>query len=64
VPRQDRHFERNKVFVPYLTVVEIAFTAVAYNHYLVIPLGLALLAIILLDMFLPIGGSSWLAASA
>ncbi len=51
VSRQDRRFERNKVFVPYLTVVEIALTAVAYNHYLAIPLGLALLAIVLLDVF-------------
>src|SRR5688572_1352010 len=48
IARRDRCYERNKIFVHYLSIVELAIGAVAYNHYLAIPLGLALLAGILL----------------
>lgn len=42
ITRRDRRYERNKIFVHYLSMVELAISAVAYNPYLVIPLGLAL----------------------
>jgi len=48
VARHDRRFERNKVFVHYLNLVEVALSAVAYNHYLAIPLALVLLGSLLL----------------
>jgi membrane protein implicated in regulation of membrane protease activity len=48
VARRGRRFERNKVFVHYLNIVEVALSAVAYNHYLAIPLALALLVSLLL----------------
>jgi len=51
VTRRDRRFERNKVFVSYLTIAEVALAGVAYNHYLAIPLGVALLLALLLDVF-------------
>jgi membrane protein implicated in regulation of membrane protease activity len=44
VTRRDRRYERNKIFVHYLSLVELVIGAVAYNPYLVLPLGLALLA--------------------
>src|SRR5262249_40349983 len=44
IARRDRRYERNKIFVHYLSIVELAIGAVAYNHYLALPLGLALLA--------------------
>jgi membrane protein implicated in regulation of membrane protease activity len=40
VTRRGRRFERNKVLVNYMNVGEIALTAVAYNHYLAIPIVL------------------------
>lgn len=51
VARRDRRFERNKVFVSYLTFAEVALAGVAYNHYLAIPLGVAMLLAWLLDVF-------------
>src|SRR5262249_60750429 len=48
IARRDRRYERNKIFVHYLSIVELAIGAVAYNHYLALPLGLALLAGVLL----------------
>jgi hypothetical protein len=41
---RDRRYEGNKIFVQYLSLVELAISAVAYNPFLAIPLGLALLA--------------------
>ena len=51
VARRDRRFERNKVFVSYLTLTEAAIAGVAYNHYLAIPLGIAILFALLLGVF-------------
>ncbi|HEY7492832.1 MAG TPA: NfeD family protein [Candidatus Tectomicrobia bacterium] len=48
ISRRDRRYERNKIFVQYLSLVEIAISAVAYNCFLAIPLGLLLLAGVLL----------------
>lgn len=48
IARRDRRYERNKIFVHYLSLVELAISAVAYNHFLAIPLGLALLTGVLL----------------
>src|SRR5574341_387191 len=39
IARCDRRYERNKIFVPYLSVVELVIAAVAYNHYLALPLS-------------------------
>src|SRR5262245_64229191 len=47
IARRDRRYERNKIFVHYLSIVELAIGVVAYNHYLALPFGLALLAGIL-----------------
>jgi membrane protein implicated in regulation of membrane protease activity len=44
IARRDRRYEGNKIFVQYLSLVELAIGAVAYNYFLAIPLGLALLA--------------------
>jgi membrane protein implicated in regulation of membrane protease activity len=44
IARRDRRYECNKIFVHYLSIVELAIGAVAYNYYLALPLGLALLA--------------------
>jgi membrane-bound ClpP family serine protease len=51
VTRQDRRFARNKILVNYLSVAEVAVAAVAYNHYLAIPLVIAVLAAFLLGYF-------------
>jgi len=51
VTRRDRRYERNKIFVHYLSLVEVLIATVAYNHYLAIPLGLLLLAVLLIDTF-------------
>ena len=48
IARRDRRYEGNKIFVQYLSLVEMAIGAVAYNPFLAIPLGLALLAGVLL----------------
>jgi len=48
IARRDRRYERNKIFVHYLSLVEMAIGAIAYNHYLAMPLGLILLAGVLL----------------
>jgi membrane protein implicated in regulation of membrane protease activity len=48
IARRDRRYERNKIFVHYLSIVELAISAVAYNYFLAIPLGLALLTGVLL----------------
>jgi general stress protein CsbA len=46
IARRNRRYERNKIFVHYLNVVEVAITAIAYNHYFAIPLVLSLLAMV------------------
>ena len=38
VTRHDRRFEPNKILVNYLNLGEVLISAVAYNHYLAIPL--------------------------
>lgn len=48
IARRDRRYERNKIFVNYLNLAEVITAAVVYNHYLTIPLGLLLLAVVLL----------------
>ena len=40
IARRDRRYERNKIFVDYLSSLEAAVAAVSYNVYLAIPLGL------------------------
>lgn len=47
ITRRDRRYERNRIFVDYLNWLEVAVGAVAYNLFLAIPLGLALLAAVL-----------------
>src|SRR5574341_768142 len=44
IARRDRRYERNKIFVHYLSMAELVIGAVAYNPSLALPLGLALLA--------------------
>jgi membrane protein implicated in regulation of membrane protease activity len=44
IARRDRRYERNKIFVHYLSFVEVVITAAIYNHYLAILLGAVLLA--------------------
>jgi membrane protein implicated in regulation of membrane protease activity len=44
IARRDRRYERNKIFVHYLSIVEVVIAAVAYNHHLAVPLGVVLLA--------------------
>ena len=51
IARRDRRYERNKIFVHYLRIIEVAIAAVAYNHYLAIPLGVVLLAGVLFTSF-------------
>ena len=48
IARRDRRYERNKIFVHYLNWVEALTSTVAYNPYLAIPLGLLLLAVVVL----------------
>lgn len=57
IVRRDRRYERNKIFVHYLSVVEAWLTAIAYNVYLSIPIGVTLLALVWLGAF---STSSWL----
>jgi hypothetical protein len=47
IARRDRRYERNKIFVHYLNSLEVVVAALAYNVYLVIPIGLGLLGIML-----------------
>lgn len=48
IARRDRRYERNKIFVHYLNGFEILMAALTHNVYLAIPLGLVLLAAVLL----------------
>lgn len=49
IARRDRHFERNKIFVHYLSIVEVLVSAVGYNPYLAIPIGVMLVVGVLLS---------------
>lgn len=51
IARRDRRYERNKIFVHYLNLVEVLMATVVYNPYLAIPLGLLLLAAAFLSVF-------------
>lgn len=51
ITRQDRRFERNKILVQYLSAGEAALAAVAYNHYLAIPLVLAAVVALIVGWF-------------
>ena len=44
IARRDRRYERNKIFVHYLSLLEVAIAMVAYNPVLALPLGVVLLA--------------------
>ena len=48
IARRDRRYERNKIFVHYLNGFEVVMTALAHNVYVAIPLGLLLLAAVLM----------------
>jgi membrane protein implicated in regulation of membrane protease activity len=50
IARRHRRFERNKIFVHYLNTVEVLLSAVAYNPYLAIPIGVLLLVGVLLSV--------------
>jgi membrane protein implicated in regulation of membrane protease activity len=43
--RRDRRYERNKIFVHYLSLLDVVMTAVAYNPFLALSLGVLLLAV-------------------
>lgn len=51
IARRDRRYERNKIFVHYLSVWELLLHAVGYNLYLSIPLGLGLLVLVAVGVF-------------
>jgi membrane protein implicated in regulation of membrane protease activity len=51
IARRDRRFERNKIFVHYLDTAEVSLSALAYNAYLAIPIGMAVVAAMLLSAF-------------
>ena len=51
ISRQDRRFERNKVLATYLNVADAVIATVAYNHYLAIPLAIALIIALVLGYF-------------
>jgi membrane protein implicated in regulation of membrane protease activity len=54
--RRDRRFERNKIFVQYLNAAEVLLSAVAYSSILAIPIGLALVVVVLLSI---LSGGWW-----
>ena len=51
IERADRRFDRNKIFVTYMGVGEIALTALAHNQYLGIPIALIVLMALWIDYF-------------
>jgi membrane protein implicated in regulation of membrane protease activity len=57
IARRDRRFERNKIFVHNLDIAEVLLSAVAYNPYLAIPIGVALMVGILLTA---LSGAWWI----
>jgi membrane protein implicated in regulation of membrane protease activity len=50
IARRDRRYARNKIFVQHLNSLELTVAAVAYNPYLVIPLGLVLLVVVVVAL--------------
>ena len=61
ISRRDRHFEPNKIFVHYLSTVEVLLSAVGYNPFLVIPIAVVLLVGVLL---LALSGLWWAVMAA
>jgi hypothetical protein len=53
IARRDRRYERNKIFVHYLSVFDLLVHALAYNLYLSIPLGFGLLGLVVVGVFSP-----------
>ncbi len=49
ITRRGRHFEPNKILVHYLSLVEVLLSAVGYNPYLAIPIGVVLVVGVLLS---------------
>ena len=43
ISRRDYHFEPNKIFVHYLSIIEVPLSALGYNPYLVIPMAVVLM---------------------
>ena len=50
IARRERRYERNKIFVNYLNVLEVVVAAVAYNIYLAIPCAIAFIVAVLFTM--------------
>ena len=46
ITRRDRRYERNKIFVPYLSLLEVGVAVVAYNPFLALALGVGLLVVV------------------
>jgi hypothetical protein len=46
ITRWDRRYERNKIFVHYLSLLEVVLAAVAYNPFLALLLSVGLLAVV------------------
>jgi NfeD-like C-terminal, partner-binding len=46
IARQDRRYERNKIFVHYLSLLEVVLAAVAYTPFLALPIVVGLLAVV------------------
>lgn len=44
IARRDRRYERNKIFVHYLSLLDVVLAVVTYNPFLAFPLGVVLLA--------------------
>ena len=61
ITRRDRHFEPNKIFVHYLSIVEVLLSAVGYNPYLAIPITVVLVVGLLL---LALSGVWWAVMAA
>lgn len=57
IARRDRRYERNKIFVHYLSSLEMTLAAVAYNPVLALPLGVVLLAVVVGTSVFP---STWI----
>lgn len=51
IARTDRRFERNKIFVSFLSAFEVGLAALAVSHYVLIALAVLLLTGIILDFF-------------
>jgi membrane-bound ClpP family serine protease len=56
ITQRDRHFVRNKIFVHYVSIVELLLSVVGYNPNLAIPLGVVLVVGVL---FRALSGMWW-----